>query len=80
MQVQTYRTLMVGEHAAFSMTLHASGDCPAQQCTISASYAEGGQPPLLSQSSEPGWVSGCLSHLMENTVCSMDQRLNTHNW
>ena len=55
-QVQTYRTLMVGEHAAVSMTVHAIGDCPAQQGVLSASYIDGGEPPLLCNSSASGGV------------------------
>ena len=63
MQVQTYRTLMVGEHAAVSMTVDASSSCPAQQGVISASYAEGGEAPLLCDSSASGeGRAGRLSH------------------
>jgi len=54
MQVQTYKTAMVGEHAAISMTIHAGSDCPAQQGWVSASYADGGEPPLLCSSPASG--------------------------
>ena len=55
-QVRTYPTLMVGEHAAVSVTVDASSDCPAQQGFITASYAEGGEPPLLCNSLASGEV------------------------
>ena len=49
-QVEAYRTLMVGEHAAVSVTVHAIGNCPAQQGVLNASYVDGGEPPLCNSS------------------------------
>ena len=48
-QVQTCKIAMAGEHAAVNLAVHASSSCPAQLAFVSASYADGGEPPLLSK-------------------------------
>lgn len=44
---------MAGEHVVVSLAVHASGNCPVQQSMVSASYADGGEPPLLRSSEAP---------------------------
>lgn len=50
-QVETCKIALAGEHATVNLAVHASSSCPAQLAFVSASYADGGEPPLLSKPS-----------------------------
>ena len=54
MQVWACRSAMAGEQTVVIASVHVSHDCPAQQGTVSATYADSGEPPLLSLEQSPG--------------------------
>ncbi len=53
MQVWACRSPMAGEQTSVTASVRVSHDCPAQQGTVSATYADGGEPPLLSLEQSP---------------------------